>query len=336
MSARDPLAVAVLMFDRAPLFETSVPISVFGGGRPGAGVPRFDVRAVACDPGPLRTSAGVTFRAPHGLEALETASTVVVPSWRIADERPPETVLGALRAAHADGAVVVGLCLGAFVLAAAGLLDGRRAATHWMFAPALAALHPEVRVDASVLFVDDGDILTSAGTAAGIDACLHLVRRRFGARAAGAIARRMVVPPQRSGGQAQYIERPLPEPETGDPLGEVLAHAIRHLDDPGLDVDALAGRAFMSRRSFDRRFRALTGSSPLQWLLAQRVMQAQRLLEGTGLSVDEVARRVGFANGVALRPHFRRLVGVAPQTYRGTFRTGDAFRAGRPAGTGGV
>lgn len=262
--------------------------------------------------------------APYGLDALAEASVIVVPSWRLSPEDPPEPALDALRAAHADGATVAGLCRGAFVLAAAGLLDGRRAATHWLFAPALAAAYPKVTVDASVLFVDDGDLITSAGTAAGIDACLHLVRTRFGAQVAGSIARRMVVPPQRSGGQAQYIEHPLPESDIDDPLGEILGYAMRHLDDPGLDVNALAARAFMSRRSFDRRFRELTGTSPLQWLLTQRIMQAQRLLETTDLSIDTVARHVGFSNGVALRPHFRRMLGIAPQTYRDTFHARSA------------
>ncbi|MGK5551380.1 helix-turn-helix domain-containing protein [Actinomadura kijaniata] len=312
---RDPRVFAVLCFDRAPMFETSVPFSVFGGNEP-----RFEVRAVAGDPGPLTSSAGIVLHAPHGLDALDGAGTVVVPSWRLGDGPPPEPVLAALRAAHADGATVVGLCRGAFVLAAAGLLDGRRATTHWRFAPALATAYPRVRVDPAVLFVDEGSIVTSAGTAAGIDACLHLVRREFGAAAAGSIARRMVVPPQRSGGQAQYIERPVPDVGGDDPLAEVLEYAVRNLHDAGLDVDALARRAHLSRRSFDRRFREATGTSPLRWLLAQRVLHAQRLLESTDLPVDAVARRVGFANGVALRPHFRRVVGVAPQPYRDTFR----------------
>lgn len=328
MSRRDPLTVAVLMFDGAPMFETSVPISVFGVDRSETGVPCFTVLAVNAEDTdedvPLTTTAGITFHAPHGLDALDKAATIIVPSWRGPAERPPEPALAALAAAHADGATIVGLCRGAFVLAAAGLLDGRDAATHWMFAPALAAAYPTVRVDASVLYVDDGDILTSAGTAAGIDACLHLVRRRFGARIANRIARRMVVPPQRSGGQAQYIERPMPDTDIGDPLSEVLTYAVGHLDDGAVDVEALAARVHMSRRTFDRHFRELTGSSPHQWLLSQRIMQAQQLLEATNLSIDTVARRIGFANGVALRPHFRRATGVAPQTYRDTFHSRDA------------
>ncbi|MFC4911395.1 GlxA family transcriptional regulator [Actinomadura gamaensis] len=315
----DPRTVAVLVFDGVPMFETSVPLSVFGADA--RGETPFRVRAVAAEPGPLRMSAGLVLHAPHGLDALDGAGIVVVPSWRIAGEDPPEEALAALRAAHAGGATVVGLCRGAFVLAAAGLLDGRRATTHWRFAPALAERYPDVRVDPAVLFVDEGSIVTSAGTAAGIDACLHLVRREAGARTAAAIARRMVVPPQRSGGQAQYIERPFPEPGTDDPLAPVLEHAVRNLHDPALDVDALARRAHMSRRSFDRRFREATGTSPLQWLLAQRVLQAQRLLESSDLPIDAIARQVGFTNGVALRPHFRRVVGVAPQPYRDTFQT---------------
>jgi transcriptional regulator GlxA family with amidase domain len=319
MDQRDPLTVAVLVFDGQPLFETSVPISVFGIDRSESGVPRFDVRPVAGEPGRLRTTAGIEVIAPHDLAALDDAAVVIVPSWRDPAQRPPRPALAALTAAHAGGATVVGLCLGAFVLAAAGILDGRRAATHWRYAAALASQYPDVRVDASVLFVDDGDVLTSAGTAAGIDACLHLVRRRFGAGIANAIARRMVVPPQRAGGQAQYIDRPLPADQAGDPLGDVLGYALRHLDDPGLDVDALATQAVMSRRSFDRRFRQATGSSALQWLLTQRIIRAQHLLEATDLGVDAVARKVGFASGIALRPHFRRMVGVAPQAYREAF-----------------
>ncbi|WP_239108691.1 DJ-1/PfpI family protein [Microbispora siamensis] len=220
------------------------------------GVPRFDLRAVGGDPGPLTTTGGIRLTAPYGLDALADAATVVVPSWRGPAQLPPEPALAALRDAHTDGATVVGLCRGAFVLAAAGLLNGRRAATHWLYAPA----YPEVKVDATVLFVDDGDLITSAGTAAGIDACLHLVRRRFGTQVANTIARRMVVPPQRGGGQAQYIEHPLPDPDTDDPLGEILSHAIRHLDDPGLDVDSLARHA--QREASERGSESLVGHAP--------------------------------------------------------------------------
>lgn len=315
--------VAVVLFDRAPLFETSVPLGVFGVDRTDTGAPAFRVLAVAGEPGPLRSTAGVELTAPHTLRALARADIVVVPTWRDPAGDPPEPVLAALRRAHARGALVVGLCLGAFVLAAAGLLDGRRVATHWRWADLLAQRYPQVEVDPDVLYVDDGDVVTSAGTAAGLDACLHVVRREFGADAAAAIARRMVVPPHRTGGQAQYVEHPVPADVEGDRFAEVLAYAAAHLDED-LDVDELAARALTSRRTFDRRFREATGSSPLQWLLAQRVLRAQELLETTDLPVDEVARRCGFASAVALRPHFRRAVGVAPREYRAAFGRASA------------
>jgi transcriptional regulator GlxA family with amidase domain len=209
------------------------------------------------------------------------------------------------------------------VLAAAGLLDGRPATTHWMYAPTLAKRYPSVHVDPRELFVDDGDVLTSAGTAAGIDLCLHIVRTDHGNEAAGALARRLVVPPRRSGGQERYLDRSLPEEIGADPLAEVVAWALEHLHEQ-FDVETLAARAYMSRRTFDRRFRSLTGSAPLQWLITQRVLQAQRLLETSDYSVDEVAGRCGFRSPVALRGHFRRQLGSSPAAYRA------AYRARRP------
>jgi transcriptional regulator GlxA family with amidase domain len=319
---RDPLVVAVLVFDGSPLFEMSVPLSVFTPDVSPEVGHRFELQSVAAETDVLRTTGGLEIRAPYGLDALETAGIVVVPAWRNPHERPGEPVLAALRAAHAGGAVIVGLCLGAFVLAAAGLLDGRRAATHWAYVDALAAGYPDVTVDGAALFVDEGDVLTSAGAAAGIDACLHLVRRTIGAGTAAAIARRMVVPPQRSGTQAQYLDQPVPE-RVDDDMFQVIAHALEHLGSP-LDVDGMAARAHMSRRAFDRKFRAAVGDSPMRWLLHQRVLHAQRLLEGTDLSVDAIARHVGLGAGVSLRPHFRRQVGVSPQAYRQAFRAIDA------------
>uniref|UniRef100_UPI000A3765C6 GlxA family transcriptional regulator n=1 Tax=Streptomyces viridochromogenes TaxID=1938 RepID=UPI000A3765C6 len=233
--------------------------------------------------------------------------------------------LDALRRAHEEGARIVGLCTGAFVLAAAGLLDGRPATTHWMYAPTLAKRYPSVHVDPRELFVDDGDVLTSAGTAAGIDLCLHIVRTDHGNEAAGALARRLVVPPRRTGGQERYLDRSLPEEIGADPLAEVVAWALEHLHEQ-FDVETLAARAYMSRRTFDRRFRSLTGSAPLQWLITQRVLQAQRLLETSDYSVDEVAGRCGFRSPVALRGHFRRQLGSSPAAYRA------AYRARRPQG----
>lgn len=275
--------------------------------------------------GPAADHGGLELTAPHGLEAISRAGTVVVPAWRSITSPPPEEALDALRRAHEEGARIVGLCTGAFVLAAAGLLDGRPATTHWMYAPTLAKRYPSVHVDPRELFVDDGDVLTSAGTAAGIDLCLHIVRSDHGNEAAGALARRLVVPPRRSGGQERYLDRSLPEEIGADPLAEVVAWALEHLHEQ-FDVETLAARAYMSRRTFDRRFRSLTGSAPLQWLITQRVLQAQRLLETSDYSVDEVAGRCGFRSPVALRGHFRRQLGSSPAAYRA------AYRARRPQG----
>jgi transcriptional regulator GlxA family with amidase domain len=316
--------IAVLMFSGGPIFESSIPLSVFGIDRQDAGVPRYRLLVCAGEDGPLRTTGGLELSAPYGLEALSRAGTVVVPTWRSISQPPPAAALSALRRAHEEGARIIGLCTGAFVLAAAGLLDGRPATTHWMYAPTLAKRYPSVHVDPRELFVDDGDILTSAGTAAGIDLCLHVVRTDHGTEAATALARRLVVPPRRSGGQERFLDRSLPEEIGGDPLAEVVAWALEHLHEQ-FDVETLAARAYMSRRTFDRRFRSLTGSAPLQWLITQRVLQAQRLLETSDYSVDDVAARCGFRSPVALRGHFRRQLGSSPASYR------TAFRARRPS-----
>ncbi|MFB8104503.1 MULTISPECIES: helix-turn-helix domain-containing protein [Streptomyces] len=317
--------VAVLLFSGGPIFESSIPLSVFGIDRQDAGVPRYRLLVCGGEDGPLRTTGGLELTTPYGLEAISRAGTVVVPAWRSITSPPPAEALDALRRAHEEGARIVGLCTGAFVLAAAGLLDGRPATTHWMYAPTLAKRYPSVHVDPRELFVDDGDVLTSAGTAAGIDLCLHIVRTDHGTEAAGALARRLVVPPRRSGGQERYLDRSLPEEIGSDPLAEVVAWALEHLHEQ-FDVETLAARAYMSRRTFDRRFRSLTGSAPLQWLITQRVLQAQRLLETSDYSVDEVAGRCGFRSPVALRGHFRRQLGSSPAAYRA------AYRARRPQG----
>ena len=331
--------VAVLIFGGAPIFESSIPLSVFGVDRQDAGVPRYRLLVCGGEDGPLTTTGGVTLTAPFGLEALSRAGTIVVPAWRSISQPPPVEAIAALRKAHHEGARIIGLCTGAFVLAAAGLLDGRPATTHWMYAPTLAKRYPRVHVDPRELFVDDGDVLTSAGTAAGIDLCLHVVRSDHGAEAANALARRLVVPNRRSGGgQAQYIDQSLPEEIGNDPLAEVVTWALENLNQQ-FDVEVLAARAYMSRRTFDRRFRTLTGSAPLQWLITQRVLQAQRLLETSDLSVDDVARRCGFRSPVALRGHFRRQLGVSPAAYRTSYRTrrpGPTPAVGVPAQGGPV
>lgn len=314
--------VAVLIFDGADLFESSIPVNVFGLDRTVSGAPAFDLLAVSAEDRPLVMTGGIGVDAPYGLDDLDRAGIVVIPSWRSPAERPPQQVLDAVVAAHADGAMILSLCMGAFVLAATGLLDGRRLTTNWFHADALQELHPQIEVDASALYVDHGSIVVSAGCTAGVDTCLHVVRRIWGAQAALAIARRMVVPPLRAGGQAQFIDRPLPDPADTDRLADVIGYALEHLDEP-LEAEALAQRALLSRRSFDRRFRESTGTSFTRWLLNQRILRAQRLLENTDLTIDQVAHGVGMATGVTLRPHFRRVTGVSPRQYRESFRMAE-------------
>ncbi|GAA3933207.1 GlxA family transcriptional regulator [Luteimonas lutimaris] len=321
-SATSPAAdtVAVVAFDRISPFHLSVPCLVFED-RSRHGLPRFRVRVCAAEPGPLRTDAGFTIETRHGLAGLRGAGTVVVPSWRDAGERPPETLLKALRAAHARGARIVGLCLGAYVLAEAGLLDDRPATTHWIASGDFGRRFPRVRLQSDVLYVDDGDVVTSAGTAAGIDCCLHLVRQRHGAEVASRIARAMVVAPHRRGGQAQYIEQPLPASPRDDRLADVLDWALAHIDQPH-SLDALAERALMSRRTFTRRFRDATGTTVGRWLQAQRLARAQRLLETTDAPLETVATEAGFGSATSLRQHFGAALGTSPSAWRREFRGG--------------
>jgi transcriptional regulator GlxA family with amidase domain len=313
--------IAVLMFDGVPMFETSVPISVFGMDRTTTGAPKFTLLPVAAEGNPVMTTGGVRIQAPYGLEDLSRAGIVMIPSWRGVREDVPPQSLRAIRAAHADGALIVGLSMGAFVLAATGLLDGRRAATHWLLAPALAARYPQIQVDSAVLYVDDGDVITGAGTAAGLDACIHIVARFWGVNAATAISRRMAVPPQRAGAQAQVISDPAQSGRDGNNLSDIMEYIVRNLDQH-VDIDGVAAQFNLSRRTFDRQFRGATGLSPVQWILHQRVLRAQHLLEVTDLTVDAIAHQIGLSQAVSLRPLFRRMVGVSPQTYRTNFRDG--------------
>ncbi|HXA29413.1 MAG TPA: helix-turn-helix domain-containing protein [Candidatus Angelobacter sp.] len=319
--------VAVLAFHHAPVFEIGVVCEVFGLDRSADGLPRFDFALCAGEPPPLRTSSGFVVDTPHGLERLATADLIVVPGWRVdSPTPPPEAALQALRDAHQRGARIVSVCSGAFVLAAAGLLDGRRATTHWRYAATLAQRHPRIELTPDVLYVDEGSVLTSAGTAAGIDLCLHIVRTEFGADVANRIARRMVIPPHREGGQAQYVETPVPDGARDDALGDTLSWALAHLDGD-ISVQVLARRAHMSPRTFVRRFAASFGGTPHQWLLAQRITQARRLLETTDVSIDEVARRAGFGSAAALRLHFARRLATSPLAYRRTFRSASSVSA---------
>ncbi|WP_243295143.1 helix-turn-helix domain-containing protein [Geothrix mesophila] len=314
----DPFTLAVVVFDRISPFHLSVPCLVFED-RPDLGIPPYRLRICGVEAGPLRTSAGFTLQAPHGVRGLAGAGTIIVPSWRDPQERPPEALLAALRKAHARGARVVGLCLGAFVLAEAGLLDGRRATTHWNWAERFARQFPRVRLNPGVLYVDEGDVVTSAGTAAGLDCCLHLLRSQCGAEVANAVARRMVVQPHRHGGQSQFIEQPVAPASGRDPFTEALAWAEGHLDHPHT-VDTLATRARMSRRTFTRHFRRKTGTTVWAWLLQRRLTFAQRLLETTGHPVEHVAALAGFGSAVSLRLHFRQILKTSPTAYRRAFQ----------------
>lgn len=311
--------VAAVLLDGVNPFELAVVCEVFGTDRSDDGLPVYDF-AVASAEGPvLSTRAGFSLQVTHGLERLEEADLIAVPAGACYETRefPPE-LLEALRRGVDRGARVLSVCSGVFVLAAAGLLDGRRCTVHWHHADELARAYPRLTVEPDVLYVDEDPVITSAGTAAGIDACLHIVRKEQGPEVANKIARRMVVPPHRDGGQAQYIERPLPT-NSCDTVGEVLVWMERHLDQE-VTVEQLAQRAHMSPRTFARRFQQETGTTPYRWILRQRVLQAQRLLEATDETVDAIAWRTGFGNAAALRHQFVQSVGTTPNAYRRTFR----------------
>ncbi|MEV0589249.1 helix-turn-helix domain-containing protein [Nonomuraea sp. NPDC050310] len=322
---RRPHVVAVAVTDLVPAFELAVPCEVFGVDRADLADPWYDLRLCAVEPGEVRTAAGLRIASGHGLDDLVEADTVIVPALaRGIQLNPPQLLVKAVRAAHEHGRRVVSLCTGAYVLAAAGLLDGRKVTTHWMNAGDFARRFPAVEVDPRALYTDDGDVLTSAGTAAAIDLCLHLVRLDHGAAVAAEVARRMVVPPPREAAEAQ-VARLLVRPGTGDALAPVLNWAREHLDQP-LTVADFAQAARMSERTLARRFRDVVGLTPKQWLLQQRVRLAQELLETSDETIDRIARRTGFGAAANFRHHFRRLTGQSPKTYRHVFRDRAARR----------
>lgn len=312
----DVNTVALAVTDGMLHFELALAHEVFGSAPAGVPGPWYDV--VVCGPGAVRAGR-FGLEPDHGLDRLRHADTVIVPGWADVDEDPPAELVDAVRAAHEAGARVASLCTGAFVLAAAGLLDGLRATTHWAHTDVLAARYPRVTVDPDVLYVDNGSVLTSAGKAAAMDLCLHLVRLDHGSSVANTAARRLVVPPQRDGGQAQFVTTPVPAPDN-HPLAELFPWVLERLDRP-LTVEDLARRAGMSSRHLGRHFRSATGTTPLQWLLTQRIRHAQVLLETTDDSVDSVAEATGMGTATTLRRHFNRTVGVPPDTYRRTFRS---------------
>ncbi|MFG3103545.1 GlxA family transcriptional regulator [Streptomyces sp. NPDC048182] len=318
MSASRPRRVAVLVLDGAKPLDVGIPAQVFTTR---ASMP-YEVRVCGAAPGPVTGGDGLSYHVAHGLAALAWADLVFLPGYRFPDrDTPPPAVLAALVAARERGARLAAISTGAFALAATGLLDGRRATTHWHYTRALAERYPRVRVDPNVLFVDEGGVLTSAGAASGIDLCLHILRGDLGVAAANHAARRLVAAPYRSGGQAQYVPRSVPEP-LGERFAATREWALHRLGEP-LGLDVLARHAAVSPRTFSRRFAEDTGYTPMQWVLRARVDRARELLERSGRGVEQIAAEVGLGTGANLRLHFQRVLGTSPSEYRRTFAGGE-------------
>jgi AraC family transcriptional activator FtrA len=309
--------VVAVAYDGLCTFEFGCAVEVFGLPRPEMGEAWYRFAVASVDPGPLRATGGITVSADGGIDLIAQAGTVVVPGWRGVDAPVPEALCAALREAHARGARILSLCSGAFVLAAAGLLDGRDATTHWRYAAALTARHPAVRFVADVLYVDGGDVLTAAGSAAGLDLCLHLVRRDFGPD--NRVARRLVIPAHRQGGQAQYVERPVPRERAGGARLGPLLDRVRGRLAEDWPVERLAAEAALSQRDLHRKFRETVGASPGRWLTAERVARARELLEGSRLAIEDIAAAAGFGSAATLRHHFRESLGTSPAAYRERF-----------------
>lgn len=309
--------VAALAYDGLCTFEFGVAVEVFGLDRPEMGPGWYRFLVAAERPGPLGAAGGITVAATAGLDALAEAGTIVIPGWRGIEAPVPDALCTALRAAHARGARILSFCSGLAVLAAAGLLEGRRCTTHWRHAEAVRRRFPALKLDPAVLYVDEGQVLTAAGTAAALDLCLHLVRRDFGPEAANTVARRLVVPPQREGGQAQFIPRAVPD-RPGTRLAPLL-DAVRARIAEEWPLERMAAEAAMSLRALHRRVQAATGMAPGAWLLAERLARAQELLEATALPVEAVAAEAGFGTPATLRLHFRRRYGTSPTAWRARF-----------------
>lgn len=310
--------VVALATPQQAVFELAVACEVFGIDRSEQGLPTYDFAVAATVSSPVQTRGGFEIHTRHGLERTESADLIIIPAWHAARDVVPDELIECLRNAVERGARIMTYCTGAFVLAATGLLDGRRATTHWMHADALAARFPAIDVDPQVLYVDDDPLITAAGTAAGIDASLHLVRKEQGSAVANAIARRMVVPPHRDGGQAQFVAAPVAPRRDEDQLAGLTDWLLAHIEDD-ISIEDLAAVVHQSPRTFARQFRQRTGTTPYAWLLDQRLLRAQELLERGDLGVDEVARRAGLGSAATLRHHFRRTRGVGPQAFRQTF-----------------
>ena len=314
--------VVALAYDRLCTFEFGCVVELFALPRPELEVEWYDFAVCAAERGQLRAAGGLVFSAPHSLRMLDRADTIVIPGWRDPEELPPKGVLDKIRSAHERGARLCSICSGVFVLAAAGVLDGRRATTHWRYAPLLARRYPGIQVESNALYVEAGNVLTSAGSAAGLDMLLHLVRRDHGPKVANRVAQRLVIPPHRDGDQAQYVPRPLAPEETGR-LSRLLDWIRAHLAEPH-SLASLARRANMSQRTLLRRFKEATGLAPHEWLVRERVAAAREMLESGRVGLARVAEAAGFGSQESFRRHFRLLVGVPPQTYRNRFRARNA------------
>lgn len=311
-----PLVVA-LVYDGLCTFEFAIVAEIFGLARPEMGTGWYRFASAAIEPGPLRAHGGLTISCNGGFELLDQADLIVVPGWKGTGVEVPPELLRRLRGAHARGARLASICSGAFVLAATGLLAGKRAATHWRYAAGLSQLHPEVQVDADVLYVKADRIFTSAGSAAGMDLMLHIIRQDFGVAAANSVARRLVMPPHRAGGQAQFIERPVPEARGGKLSG--LLDAIRAEPSRSWTIEEMAKHAAMSTRTFIRRFTETTGLPPGEWVTHVKVEEAKRLLEAAPIAIEDVALRAGFGSVETMRHHFRQQIGLSPRDYREAF-----------------
>jgi len=314
-----PHHVAILAYDRLCTFEFGCAVELFALERPELQVAWYSYAVCAVEPGPLRAAGGLALQVPHGLEALDQADTIVIPGWRDADETPPAPLLDALRRAHARGARLCSICSGAFVLAHAGLLDGRQATTHWRYFDQLSAAFPAVGIAPQALYVEDGNIVTSAGSAAGLDMLLHLVRSDFGADIANRVAQRLVIPAHRDGGQAQLVARPLPASEA-DTIAQTMDWMRENLR-VAHTLASMAQQARMGVRTFQRRFKERTGASPLDWLVRERVLLAAQLLESRpALGIEAVADLAGLGSPESLRRHFRGQGLASPARYRRQYR----------------
>jgi AraC family transcriptional activator FtrA len=309
--------VVALAYDQLCTFEFGCTVELFALPRPELTVPWYEFAVCAAERGPLRAAGGLKVRVPHGLTLLDRADTIVIPGWHAIEAPPPPALIAKLRAAHARGARLCSICSGVFVLAAAGILDGRRATTHWRYVERLRARYPQVKVETNALYVDEGQLLTSAGSAAGLDMLLHLVRRDHGAKIANQVAQRLVLAPHREGGQAQFVPRPVAADERGR-LTRLLDFIRAHLAEAHT-LRSLAARAAVSTRTLQREFAQATGQAPYEWIIGERLERAKELLESTRLSAQAVAARVGMGSAESLRHHFRQRLGTTPARYRRRF-----------------